>query len=92
MTGPTAARIIREIGRRIAEVRRARGWSQSEFAAELGIALQNVQRMEQGRQNLTVRTIVTVARTLGCAPRELWEPPTTRPARRGRPPRPAGPT
>lgn len=85
MTGPTAARIIRQIGRRIAEVRRERGWSQSELAAELGIALQNVQRMEQGRQNFTVRTIVSVARTLGCAPRDLWEEPTTRAPKRGRP-------
>ena len=86
---PTAKSIIRDIGRRIAEVRAERGWTQARFAEVLGIAVPNLQRMEQGRQNFTVRTIVTVARKLGCDPRSLWEAPLTA---RPRPGRPRGPS
>jgi transcriptional regulator with XRE-family HTH domain len=85
---PTADQIIRDIGRRIAEVRAAKGWSQARLAEALDIALQNVQRMEQGRQNLTVRTLVGISRKLGCKPRDLWDEPEKRqPALRGRPAR-----
>jgi len=82
---PAASRAIRDVGRRIAEIRGERDWSQARLAEELGIALQNLQRMEQGRQNFTVRTLVRVAQKLGCEPRELWEPPATTRPRRGRP-------
>jgi transcriptional regulator with XRE-family HTH domain len=83
---PTASQIIHDIGRRIGEVRAGRAWSQAKFAEKLGIAVQNVQRMEQGRQNFTVETLVRVARVLGCEPRDLWSTPTTRASTRGRPP------
>ena len=87
MSGPRARQIIKEIGRRIAELRCELGWSQAQLADALGIALQNVQRMEQGRQNFTVHTLVTVAHELGCEPRVLWEAPTTNAPKRGRPPK-----
>ncbi len=87
MPTPSADQVVREIGRRIAELRAEKGWSQARFAEVLGIALQNLQRMEQGRQNFTVRTLVKVARKLDCAPRDLWAPPDTPPPKRGRPPR-----
>lgn len=83
---PNATRIIRDIGRRIAELRTARGWTQAQFAEVLGIAVPNLQRMEQGRQNFTVRTLVAVARKLECEPRELWKPPMTPRPKPGRPP------
>jgi transcriptional regulator with XRE-family HTH domain len=84
---PSADQVIKEIGRRIAELRAEKGWSQARFAEVLGIALQNLQRMEQGRQNFTVRTLVNVARKLDCAPRDLWKPMTTTQPKRGRPSR-----
>ena len=87
---PNASRVIAGIGRRIAELRAANGWTQARFAEKLGIALQNVQRMEQGRQNFTVRTLVNVARKLGCDASELWQPPATQPSGRGRPRRARG--
>ncbi len=91
MPSAPASRVIRDVGRRIAEIRLEREWSQARLAEELGIALQNLQRMEQGRQNFTVRTLVRVAQKLGCEPRELWEPPTTarpKPGRRKKPSKP----
>ena len=88
MGAPNPKRIIRDIGRRIAELRAARGWTQAHFAEVLGIAVPNLQRMEQGRQNFTVRTLVAVARKLGCEPRQLWEPPSTPRPKPGRPRQP----
>jgi len=83
---PNVSQVIHGIGRKIAELRTAKGWSQARFAEVLGIALQNVQRMEQGRQNFTVRTLVNIARKLGCEPRDLWSVPESPTRGRGRPP------
>jgi transcriptional regulator with XRE-family HTH domain len=80
-----AADVLADIGRRIAELRAERGWTQAHFAEVLGIAVSNVQRMEHGRQNFTVRSLVTLAGKLGCSPFSLWEAPTTRRSRPGRP-------
>jgi HTH-type transcriptional regulator/antitoxin HipB len=52
------------VARRIAEIRSASGLTQEEFAARLDIATKNVQRLESGRQNLTLRTIERVAEAL----------------------------
>jgi transcriptional regulator with XRE-family HTH domain len=83
-------RVMRDIGRRIAEQRIARGWTQADFAEMLGIALPNLQRMEQGHRNLTVRTLVSVAHKLGCEPSALWERPRTPRPKPGRPRRVRG--
>jgi transcriptional regulator with XRE-family HTH domain len=81
----SAQQFIRDIGRRIAELRVGRGWTQAQFAEVLGIAAANLQRMERGRQNLTVRSLVTLARKLGCEPRDLWLRPNTARPGPGRP-------
>ncbi len=84
MRSADPAQVIRSVGRRIAELRALKAWSQAQLAEAMNIALQGVQRMEQGRQNLTIKTIVQVANKLGCSPRDLWEAPTSTPTR-GRP-------
>jgi len=78
--------VVKDIGRRIAELRVEKGWTQADLAEALGIAVQNVARMEQGRQDFRVRTLVRVAVTLGCEPGRLWDRPTTSRPRPGRPP------
>lgn len=72
-----AKKTIRAIGRRIAELRMAKGWSQAKLAEALDISLQGVQRMEQGRANFTVQTLVNVAAKLGCSARDFWDAPAT---------------
>ncbi|WP_411280351.1 helix-turn-helix domain-containing protein, partial [Gemmatimonas sp.] len=52
---------MRAVARRIAEVRRLAGITQEALAEQLGIALKNVQRIESGRQNLTLQTLARVA-------------------------------
>lgn len=73
------------VARRIAEVRVGLGLTQEAVAERLGISLKGVQRIEQGRQNLTLRTLVRVAQVLGVQVIALFEAPTAKQVRRGRP-------
>ncbi len=56
--------LLRNVGRRIAEVRSMRMLTQVEVAERLGIALRCYQRIESGRANLTLRTLGRVAEEL----------------------------
>lgn len=80
-----ADRVIEDIGRRVAEIRQALGLTQQEAAEKLAMPLKNLQRIEGGA-NLTVRTLVRLARGLGVRTRELLDEPASRERRRaGRP-------
>ncbi len=59
------------VARRIATARLAKGLTQEELAQRLGIATKNLQRVESGRQNLTLRTLEGVAAALGVDAAEL---------------------
>ena len=60
----TAERVIEDVGRRVAEMRQMRGWTQQEATEHLKMPLKNLQRIEAG-MNVTLRTLVRVARGLG---------------------------
>lgn len=51
------ARLKRLIGRRVAEARRARGWTQEHLAEQLGVSTRYEQSVEAGRENLTIETL-----------------------------------
>jgi transcriptional regulator with XRE-family HTH domain len=72
------------MGARVAEIRRAKGWTQQDLADRLRMEPQSVQRIERGT-NLTIRSLVNLALTLGVATSALFEPPTTAKRRPGRP-------
>jgi len=55
------------VARRLSSLRQARGLTQEGVADRLGIASQNIQRIESGRQNLTLQTIERVSGALGVA-------------------------
>jgi transcriptional regulator with XRE-family HTH domain len=63
--------LIEVVGRRIKALRQARGLTQDAVAEALGIAVKNVQRLEGGRQNLTLKTLAHVADVLDVEPDEL---------------------
>lgn|SRR5579872_1409049 len=78
-------RAPKDVGRRIAELRRERGWTQEHLAERLGLQANNLQRIELGMQNLTVRSLVRLANGTPMAessPRSaaLPFPPTWRPS------------
>jgi transcriptional regulator with XRE-family HTH domain len=53
------------VARRLAALRQARSMTQEGVADRLNIASQNIQRIESGRQNLTLQTIERVAGAIG---------------------------
>lgn len=59
-----------EVTRRIGEVRRAKGVTQEELAARLGMAVRGFQRIEAG-QNITLHTLARIANALKVEPGEL---------------------
>lgn len=67
-------------------MRRERGWTQAQFAVEVDVSPQYMQRVEAGAENLTVRSLVKFAVHLGVDVARLFEPPRSRaPRRAGRP-------
>lgn len=58
----TAAAVQRMVGRAVAAFRRASGTTQAELAARASVAVQYVQRVEAGKQNLTIATSVKFAK------------------------------
>jgi transcriptional regulator with XRE-family HTH domain len=61
---------VREVTRRIGQVRRTLGMTQEEAAGRLGTTVKNWQRIEAG-QNLTLHTVARIALVLGVGPDEL---------------------
>ncbi|MBX3182690.1 MAG: helix-turn-helix transcriptional regulator [Polyangiaceae bacterium] len=83
-----AERLIRDVGRRLAELRESRGLTQQELADHLGVSMRYVQAVEAGTQNLTLRTLAEYLSVLGAGILAAFEAPRTRAKRRpGRPPR-----
>jgi transcriptional regulator with XRE-family HTH domain len=58
---------LREIGRRVVEIRRARGLTQKAVARKARLSESHVYRIEQGA-NMGVGTLLAVARALGVNP------------------------
>lgn len=53
------------IGLRLRELREKRGWSQEQFALEVGLARSYYSGVERGRRNLAALNLVRIAATLG---------------------------
>lgn len=79
-------KVLRDIGRRVAELRREKKLTQEQCAEHAGFALKYLQRIEAGRENLTVRSLVKLANLLGVRMVQLLRAPRSRVVRRGRPP------
>ena len=79
-------RVKANIARRIKELRSARGMSVLRFAEAMRTTKQYVSKLEGGQENVTIDTMVKVARALRVHTRELLvEPGPPVPYRRGRP-------
>lgn len=78
--------VLLAFGRRVAELRAARGMTQQALATELEVSLQYVQRIEAGRENLTIRSLHRVSDALKAKVPDLFVSPQSTAARVGRPP------
>jgi transcriptional regulator with XRE-family HTH domain len=64
--------IQRELGERIRKLRTRKGWSQEEFAAISGLHRTYIGAVERGEKNLTLSTMLTLAKTLGSTIGQLF--------------------
>lgn len=77
-----------QIGRRVAELRLVAELTQAALAARMKASQQFIGNVEQGRQNLTLYTLVRLANALGVRLADLFvRPANGAPAAVGRPPR-----
>jgi UDP-N-acetylglucosamine 1-carboxyvinyltransferase len=79
-------RAKRDVGRRVAELRERAGLTQDQLAARMACTDKYIQKVERGGYNLTLETLVKLAKALGARWRELCRAPQSRARRRpGRP-------
>lgn len=60
-------------GRRLAQLRRQKGWSQEKLALESGIARSYLGGVERGQRNIALLNICKLAETLEVSAGELFE-------------------
>lgn len=60
-------------GKRLAEVRKAKGWSQEKLSLESGVARSYLGGVERGQRNIAIVNICRLAETLGVKPSVLLE-------------------
>jgi transcriptional regulator with XRE-family HTH domain len=75
--------VLARVGRRIAELRGNR--TQAQLAERVGCDLRDLQRIEAGTRNVTVKTLVEIANALRVDPADLFAAPAKRTRPTGRP-------
>lgn len=83
---------LRDVGRRIAELRRTQGQTQERFAERAEVSPGYIRRVEAGLGNLTLTSLAKIAGLLDVTVPDLLVPPASRTVRRGRPPRVPAPS
>lgn len=61
-------RIELEIGQRLFALRRIRGLSQEDLAAQIGVSYQQIQKYEKGTNRIAASRLLTLSRTLNVSP------------------------
>lgn len=65
--------VLERFGRRVRELRKARGYSQESFAHACGLDRTYIGGIERGERNVALRNIERIARTLGISIAELMQ-------------------
>jgi transcriptional regulator with XRE-family HTH domain len=65
--------VKRLFGNRVRELRKARGWSQEEFALHVDLDRSYVGGVERGERNISLENICLIAATLQVDPSKLFE-------------------
>jgi transcriptional regulator with XRE-family HTH domain len=63
----------KRVGRRIAALRTAKGWSQQLLADHAQISREHVLRIEAGQKEMGLRTLERIATALDVKPKDLLE-------------------
>jgi XRE family aerobic/anaerobic benzoate catabolism transcriptional regulator len=67
--------LLRELARRVRELRRRRGWPRSTLAERSGLSVRFLARVEGGEGNISIVRLEALARALGTTPDQLIRPP-----------------
>ncbi|HEX7602608.1 MAG TPA: helix-turn-helix transcriptional regulator [Polyangiaceae bacterium] len=81
----SSARVLRDLGLRIGELRGGRGFTQEMLAERLKVTARWLQSVEAGKENLTIGTMVRFANALKVAMTQFLTPPTMVSRKPGRP-------
>lgn len=71
-----ADEVIHDVGRRVAELRQALGYTQAELAERLEVSDKYIQRIEAGGENLSLRSLAKLAIALKVDVREFFRRPS----------------
>ncbi len=63
--------ITRQLGQRIQETRRAKGWTQEDLAHHAGLDFSYLNQLENGKRNPSLATLSKIATALGVSLRGL---------------------
>jgi len=63
----------KKLGKRIAELRKKRGFSQEEFAHECGFHRSYMGAVERGEKNITIQKVEQIAKALNASLSELFK-------------------
>ena len=66
MLGSVSDQVLKILGERIREKRKARGWTQEEFADHAGVDRSYAGGIERGERNVTFLILCRVCTALGC--------------------------
>ncbi|HEY9009341.1 MAG TPA: helix-turn-helix transcriptional regulator [Ohtaekwangia sp.] len=61
----TKEKLKKLIGQRIVELRTKKGWSQADLARECGKDRQAIEKLENGKVNPTLYSLIEIAKALG---------------------------
>jgi len=67
-----ATTMRKKFGKRIRELRLAKGWSQEKFADEIGVHRTYIGAVERGEQNIALDNIDRIAKQLKISVEELF--------------------
>ncbi|MCC2112586.1 MAG: helix-turn-helix transcriptional regulator [Hyphomicrobiales bacterium] len=71
---PAATETQTSLGRRVREMRKARGWTLADLSERTGLALSTISKMERGEISLTYDRFMRLAQGLGLDVGELFDP------------------
>jgi transcriptional regulator with XRE-family HTH domain len=87
----TAHRVTVQLGKRVVELRQAKGLSQEQLGEFIGLSDRGLRRIEHAQVDVTIGMLVRLANALGVSLQALLSAPTRNVVqKRGRPARRAG--
>lgn len=70
---PPREKVLLCLGANVRQAREARGWSQEELAHQAGLASVQVSRIERGKREIRVTTLIKLVKALDVPPDSLLE-------------------